>query len=181
MPRALYLGTPAMIYVNESIHRWCFPEMPPVVNTKDSDAVHAGLCQLLDENYRRKLSAAGRAWYDKYHSNEIITAGFSQAIRDVLMRTETRRLHDAARELRDARAICDNLREAQQTLTGELSQIREELRELTRQVRVAAATLDPIVPSMLRAQRMVQLLWRPSYRAARFLYRVLQRGSQPAP
>jgi len=181
MPRALYLGTPAMIYVNESIHRWCFPEMPPIVNTKDSDAVHAGLCQLLDENYRRKLSAAGRAWYDKYHSNEIITAGFSQAIRDVLMRTETRRLHDAARELRDARAICDNLREAQQTLTGELSQIREELRELTRQVRVAAATLDPIVPSMLRAQRMVRLLWRPSYRAARFLYRVLQRGSQPAP
>jgi glycosyltransferase involved in cell wall biosynthesis len=181
MPRALYLGTPAMIYVNESIHRWCFPKMPPVVNTKDSDAVHAGLCQLLDENYRRKLSAAGRAWYDKYHSNKVITASFSQAIRDVLMRTEARRLQDAARELRDVRAICDNLREVQQTLTGELRQVREELRELTRQVRVAAATLDPIVPSMLRAQRMVQLLWRPSYRAARFLYRVLQRGSQPAP
>ena len=91
---------------------------------------------------------------------------------------------EAEKILRDARAICDNLREVQQTLTGELREVREELRELTRQVRVAAATLDPIVPSVLRAQRMVQLLWRPSYRAARFLYRVLHRGSgrsQPTP
>jgi glycosyltransferase involved in cell wall biosynthesis len=32
MPKALLHGCPAMLYLDESRHRWCFPEMPPVIN-----------------------------------------------------------------------------------------------------------------------------------------------------
>jgi hypothetical protein len=102
MPRALYFGTPAMLYVNESVHRWCFPEMPPVVNTGTSEEVYDGLCRLLDENYRRDLTARGRAWYDTYHSNGVIAEGFIGAMRDVLAPDQARRTSDLARGLRDA-------------------------------------------------------------------------------
>jgi len=102
MPRALYFGTPAMLYVNESTHRWCFPEMPPVVNTRTSEEVYAGLCRLLDESYRTDLTTRGRAWYDTYHSNRVIAEGFIGAMRDVLAPNETRRSSDLTRGLRDA-------------------------------------------------------------------------------
>jgi hypothetical protein len=102
MPRALYFGTPAMLYVNESIHRWCFPEMPPVVNTRTSEEVYTGLCRLLDASYRSDLTARGRAWYDTYHSNRVIAEGFIGAMRDVLAPDETRRTAELARGFRDA-------------------------------------------------------------------------------
>jgi glycosyltransferase involved in cell wall biosynthesis len=190
MPRALYLGTPAMIYVNESIHRWCFPEIPPIVNTKSSDAVDAGLCRLLDENYRREISAAGRAWYEKYHSNSVIAESFSGAIHDVLIRTEERQLRDTVRELRDATAICWRLQEAQaealhkrpaeREIEAVLNAISMELQEIKQQLRATASTVDqigPMIPNMLRAQRMAHLLLRPPYRALRSLYRLFLRVS----
>ena len=199
MPRALYLGTPAIIYVNESIHRWCFPEMPPIVNADTSDAVLAGLCRLVDEGYRRELGAAGRAWYDKYHSNKVITEGFSRAVRDVLMRTEERRLQDAVRELRDAAAISRHLQERQAAgygelrgdqravfseLRGERTAVRDiqsaldtigsELQEIRQQLRLTATTIDqigPMIPNMLRAQRLARFVFGPPFWFARYLYR----------
>jgi hypothetical protein len=212
MPRALYLGTPAMIYVNESIHRWCFPEMPPVVNVDTSDAVHHGLCRLVDENYRRELGVAGQAWYEKYHSNELITGCFAQAMRDVLTQTEERRLQDAVRELRDAALICRQFQEKQASaysddqhailtelqqsclsfdeLRGDrianpnlqlaLDAISGELREIKQQLRATANTVDkiePIIPNMLRAQRLARFLFGPPFWLARFLYRRARQGA----
>ena len=189
MPRALYLGTPAMIYVNEEVHRWCFAEMPPIVNTDSSDAVHAGLCRLLDESYRRDISAAGRAWYDKYHSNQVITECFSGAIRDVLVPTEERRLQNAVRELRDMAAIGQHLPEGQAAspadeqpanhdIEAALSEIRVKLDAITRQLSATASTVDqigPIIPNLLRAQRLARVVFGPPFRFARFLYRCARR------
>jgi glycosyltransferase involved in cell wall biosynthesis len=203
MPRALYLGTPAIIYVNESIHRWCFSEMPPIVNADSSDTVHAGLCRLANEGYRRELGAAGRAWYDKHHSNKIITEGFSRAIRDVLMRSEQHRLQDALRELRDTAAISRGLQEKQAVrdrelrehqraafgeLRGEriashdiqsaLDTISSELQEIRAQLRRTATTIDqigPIIPNMLRAQRLARFVLGPPFWFARYLYRRARR------
>src|SRR5262249_20170956 len=168
-------GTPAMIFVNEEIHRWCFSEMPPIVNADSSDAVHAGLCRLLDESYRRNISAAGRVWYDTYHSNKVITESFSRAIRDVLVPTEERRLQMAVRELRELAAISRHRHEGQAaSLTAKepavhnteaapddtetaLNDIRVKLDAITRQLSVTANTVDqigPIIPNLLRAQRL---------------------------
>jgi glycosyltransferase involved in cell wall biosynthesis len=205
MPRALYLGTPAIIYVNESIHRWCFSEMPPIVNADSSDTVHAGLCRLADEGCRRELGAAGRAWYDQNHSNKIITEGFSRAIRDVLMGSEQHRLQDAVRELRDTAAISRGLqekqavrerelREQQRTAFGELRDgriashdiqsaldtISSELQEIRAQLRRTATTIDqigPMIPNMLRAQRLARFVFGPPFWFARYLYRRARRGT----
>ncbi len=205
MPRALYLGTPAIIYVNESIHRWCFSEMPPIVNADSSDTVHAGLCRLADEGYRRELGAAGRAWYDKHHSNKIIIEGFSRAIRDVLMGSEQHRLQDAVRELRDTAAISRGLqekqavrerelREQQRAAFGELRDgriashdiqsaldtISSELQEIRAQLRRTATTIDqigPMIPNMLRAQRLARFVFGPPFWFARYLYRRARRGT----
>ena len=205
MPRALYLGTPAIIYVNESIHRWCFSEMPPIVNADSSDTVHAGLCRLADEGYRRELGAAGRAWYDQHHSNKIIIEGFSRAIRDVLMGSEQHRLQDAVRELRDTAAISRGLqekqavrerelREQQRAAFGELRDgriashniqsaldtISSELQEIRAQLRRTATTIDqigPIIPNMLRAQRLAHFVFGPPFWCARYLYRRTRRGT----
>jgi glycosyltransferase involved in cell wall biosynthesis len=205
MPRALYLGTPAIIYVTESIHRWCFSDMPPIVNADSSDTVHAGLCRLADEGYRRELGAAGRAWYDQNHSNKIITEGFSRAIRDVLMGSEQHRLQDALRELRDTAAISRGLqekqavrerelREQQRAAFGELRDgriashdiqsaldtISSELQEIRAQLRRTATTIDqigPMIPNMLRAQRLARFVFGPPFWFARYLYRRARRGT----
>ena len=205
MPRALYLGTPAIIYVNESIHRWCFSEMPPIVNADSSDTVHAGLCRLADEGYRRELGAAGRAWYNQHHSNKIIIEGFSRAIRDVLMGSEQHRLQDAVRELRDTAAISRGLqekqavrerelREQQRAAFGELRDgriashdiqsaldtISSELQEIRAQLRRTATTIDqigPMIPNMLRAQRLARFVFGPPFWFARYLYRRARRGA----
>jgi glycosyltransferase involved in cell wall biosynthesis len=198
MPRALYLGTPAMIYVNEEIHRWCFSEMPPIVNADTSDAVHAGLCRLLDESYRRAISAAGRSWYGKYHSNEVITECFSRAIRDLLVPTEERHLRNAVRELGDAAAIGRQSQEEQlaalsdkvaalrdkefanHNIDAALGEIRMKLDGITRQLSTTANTVDQIgtiIPNLLRAQRLARVLFGPPFWFARFIYRRTRRGA----
>jgi hypothetical protein len=184
--------------------------MPPIVNADSSDAVLAGLCRLVDEGYRRELGAAGRAWYDKYHSNKVITEGFSRAVRDVLVRTEERCLQDAIRELRDTAAISRQLQERQAAGYGELrgeqrelrgeqravfSELRSErtagrdiqsaldtisseLQEIRQQLRLTATTIDqigPMIPNMLRAQRLARFVFGPPYWFARYLYRRARR------
>ena len=122
MPRALYFGTPAMLYVNEAIHRWCFPEMPPVVNTQSSEEVYTGLCRLLDERYANDLRGRGRAWYDVYHSNRVIAQGFISAMGDVLAPGEGKRTYDLARGLRDSQLAALTI--GQDLRSGQVAAIR---------------------------------------------------------
>ncbi len=75
MPKALAFGAPAMQYFNEEIHRWCLPEMPPLINTKTSDDVAEGLRRIyMDNEWRQELIIKGREWYRRYHSNEVIVS-----------------------------------------------------------------------------------------------------------
>ncbi len=85
MPKALMLGIPAMLYLNEQMHRWCFDEMPPVLNTRTPDEVFGGLRQLYEEpGFASTLSQRGADWYRKYHSNQVIANRLIGAVRDVL-------------------------------------------------------------------------------------------------
>lgn len=77
MPKALLHGSPALIYLDEERHRWCFPEMPPVLNVRTPEEISAALKRLYaDADFRRDLISRGRAWYDKYHSNAVIGRTF---------------------------------------------------------------------------------------------------------
>ena len=85
MPKALLHGRPAMLYLDCERHKWCFPEMPPVINARDDQQVFDGLVRLYrDGDYRRQLIDDGLAWYRKYHSNAVIVRTFMEAFGGVL-------------------------------------------------------------------------------------------------
>ncbi len=73
MPKALACGKPSLLYLNEDLHNWCFDEMPPVINCSNPEDVFQGLKRLYeDSHWTSQLSADGRRWYEKYHSNKVI-------------------------------------------------------------------------------------------------------------
>jgi glycosyltransferase involved in cell wall biosynthesis len=87
MPRALMCGRPALIYLNEELHSWCFPEMPPVINVRTSDEIYFGLCRLYeDKSFADTLSSAGIVWYKKWHSSEFVVNSLLSVYRRILER-----------------------------------------------------------------------------------------------
>ena len=168
MPRALYFGTVAMLYVNEKIHEWCLSEMPPIVNARTSEEVHAGLRSLLDIEYRQKLVRRARRWYDEYHSNQVVASRLADAVKDALKRDERRQTVDLARDLRDIR----------QAQIAELALLKEHRvigeRYDLNDVELALQTLmriRPILPDFERAHRLVHRVLGPPFRVARWLRR----------
>lgn len=90
MPKALLHGCPAMLYLDEERHQWCFPEMPPVINARTPAEVLKGLSRVYQEpGYARDLVARGRRWYERYHSNQVIAETFLESFRAVLDRGAT--------------------------------------------------------------------------------------------
>ncbi|MDX4012954.1 glycosyltransferase, partial [Aliarcobacter skirrowii] len=88
-PKALMCGKPAMLYLDESLHEWCFDEMPPVLNTAKSEDVFSGLSKLYnDKNFAKKVSFESKNWYIKYHSNELIKEKLVEMIHKVLNSNE---------------------------------------------------------------------------------------------
>jgi len=80
-PKALLHECPVMLHLDEERHRWCFPEMPPVINVNTPEGVCEGLTRLYnDEGYRQDLIHNGSAWYHRYHSNDVISTTLTRAI-----------------------------------------------------------------------------------------------------
>lgn len=72
-PKALACGRPVLLYLNASIHEWCFSELPPVVNVHTADEIYAGLEQLYrDKVYYQNVCDEGRKWYSRWHSRQIV-------------------------------------------------------------------------------------------------------------
>lgn len=73
MPKALMCHKPSMMYLNESLHKWCLTEMPPVENVQDKEQVYNSLKRIyLDKQYVEELNNKSFRWYDFYHSNKYI-------------------------------------------------------------------------------------------------------------
>lgn len=72
-PRALFLGRPAMLHLDEEAHRWCLPEMPPVINAQGPREVADGLAAAYDRpDWVAELGQRGRQWYGAHHSNDVV-------------------------------------------------------------------------------------------------------------
>jgi glycosyltransferase involved in cell wall biosynthesis len=85
MPKAMVYGRPTLIYLNEERHRWCFPEMPPICNTRTGDEVFDSLRRLRTEpNYMQQMVDDGLRWYAKYHSSGLVAQRFDDILGDVL-------------------------------------------------------------------------------------------------
>jgi glycosyltransferase involved in cell wall biosynthesis len=72
-PRALCLGTPALLHLDGEGHRWAFDQLPPVMNA----CVPQEIADLLmrgydDRGWLADLGERGRAWYGRFHSNEVV-------------------------------------------------------------------------------------------------------------
>ena len=82
--------------------------------------------------------------------------------------------------MQEAQAEVLHKRPAEREIEAVLNAISMELQEIKQQLRATASTVDqigPMIPNMLRAQRMAHLLLRPPYRALRSLYRLFLRVS----
>jgi glycosyltransferase involved in cell wall biosynthesis len=85
MPKALAMGTPSILYVDEEIHRWCFSKMPPIINVRTPDEVYEGLTKAYQNpSWLQELAEQGLRWYQDYHSNAFILEKFMTLYQDVL-------------------------------------------------------------------------------------------------
>lgn len=84
MPHGMMLGIPTMLYLNEDVHRWCFPQMPPVLNARTEDEIYAGLLRATDSAYRAQIMLDGVAWYDAFHSESVVGARLLDSIAKTL-------------------------------------------------------------------------------------------------
>jgi glycosyltransferase involved in cell wall biosynthesis len=92
MPKALLHERPAMLYLDEDRHRWCFDEMPPVINTRTPQDVSAGLYRVyMDSAYRSQLLMNERRWYTKHHSNDVIAQRFADVFKEQDAKADIRR------------------------------------------------------------------------------------------
>jgi len=73
LPRALFLGCPSMIHLDAAVHRWCLPELPPVMNVREPAEMVAALQRAAaDRAWLAGLAERGRRWYESYHSNAVV-------------------------------------------------------------------------------------------------------------
>lgn len=85
MPKALSCGRPALMYLDVEKHRWCFPEPPPVANVRTPEQVHAALERMYrDPDHYRALCAQGRAWYERWHSSDVVANALCDIFREAL-------------------------------------------------------------------------------------------------
>lgn len=85
MPRGLMLGTPNLIYLDEELHRWCMPEMPPLLNTRTPDQVFEALKRLYtDPAFARQVADAAKKWYARYHSSRVVADAYADTARSLI-------------------------------------------------------------------------------------------------
>jgi hypothetical protein len=155
MPIGLMLGKPSLIYVNEDVHRWCFAELPPVLNCRTEEDIRDALQKLIEPQTADGISRRSREWYDKYHSMAVVGERMLDAIRaavDGNARGRTTygleppvhwlgtRLVNLDERLQDATSKLSRLEEKQRLLEEKLnSGIRQKARSAARKLRLAVA------------------------------------------
>jgi glycosyltransferase involved in cell wall biosynthesis len=73
LPKALPRGKPVMLFLDQDVHNWCFPENPPCINAQTPIQVFNGLQRAYeDKEWLNKLAKQGMEWYETYHSNAVI-------------------------------------------------------------------------------------------------------------
>ncbi len=82
-PKALGCGRPTLIRFDADVHRWCFPELPPVLDSRTPDDVAAHLRMLYrDRDAAADLGRRSAAWYRRYHSEAAIRDRWLEILRE---------------------------------------------------------------------------------------------------
>jgi hypothetical protein len=87
VPKGLAMGKGVVCYVEPEMHRWCFDELPPVVNARSAVEIFDALKRIYtDVSYRAKLTEQGTSWYHKYHSETVVRARLARFYADLWCR-----------------------------------------------------------------------------------------------
>jgi len=72
-PEAMACGRPVVMAFDAGLHRWCFPELPPVVDARSAGEICAVLKRLAgDAEERQRLGGRGREWVERHHSWRLV-------------------------------------------------------------------------------------------------------------
>ena len=72
-PEAMACGKPVVMAFDVDVHRWCFPELPPIASARTESEIYAHLSRLArDAEERERVGREGRAWVEKYYSSGIV-------------------------------------------------------------------------------------------------------------
>ena len=85
-PKALMSHKITLIYIDLSIHEWCFEEMPPFINAETPQNVFESLQKVYtDKSYRSEVESQGKSWYIKYHSSSVIINTIQNTYKSILL------------------------------------------------------------------------------------------------
>ena len=72
-PEAMGCAKPVVMGFDASVHRWCFPELPPIVSAVETDEIAFHLTRLAaNDAERNAIGDAGRAWMQRHHSWRLV-------------------------------------------------------------------------------------------------------------
>ena len=72
-PEAMACGTPVVMAFDSEMHRWCFSELPPVVDARTPEQVYSALRRLAeDDGERARLGQLGREWVERHHGWRLV-------------------------------------------------------------------------------------------------------------
>jgi glycosyltransferase involved in cell wall biosynthesis len=67
-PEAMACARPVVMAFDPSLHAWCFPTLPPVVDARTPEQIYVELSRLAaNEDERLALGQAGRDWVEGHH------------------------------------------------------------------------------------------------------------------
>ena len=84
-PEAMACGKPVVLYFNEEVHKWCFPEMPPVLSAFTEPEIAARVMDLLKNDVERAaIGKRARTWVEKHHGWELVAERHIRLYREIL-------------------------------------------------------------------------------------------------
>jgi glycosyltransferase involved in cell wall biosynthesis len=84
-PEAMACGTPVVMAFDSELHRWCFSELPPVVDARTPEQIYAALQRLAeDEDERARLGRLGREWIERHHGWRLVVDRHVKIYEEVL-------------------------------------------------------------------------------------------------
>jgi glycosyltransferase involved in cell wall biosynthesis len=79
-PEAMACGRPVVMAFDETIHAWCMPVLPPVLNARTPEQIYAELKRLaVDGPGRESIGLRGREWIEAHHGWERVVRQQSDA------------------------------------------------------------------------------------------------------
>jgi glycosyltransferase involved in cell wall biosynthesis len=84
-PEAMACGTPVIMAFDDAIHKWCFSELPPVVDARTPEQIYSALRRLAeDEAERARLGQLGRDWIERHHGWRLVVDRHLEIYEEVL-------------------------------------------------------------------------------------------------